>query len=535
MRILWKIIKVLGNVVGVLLSVLVSAALLVSMLVAPVMSGVTHFTQPETVRQVVQNVDFKQIILDSLTGLVDVGAEKEYEFLLDLAETNAFRELVELYVTDLTGILDRDEEPGVLTEEALRKIMEDNMDELVQTVRVVGQRLKEDLTSYTDEDIADEIREYFDEAVHEFLEIAPTIEDLRRLITQVVSGFADLSATISPLPGSGMGFAEDSFDNRQDSAVSESVNGGAVSIVTPGEGGSVTMIIPGEDGVIRDSEGNVYYVTVDPDSGAVKIEDANGNNVENFVVADPDSGTAVGGFVTFGSPVALRSRVLAMSISPVGGGQPGGPHIGGIHIESVVDFILNLIAMVQDGTITYIFIALTIVLALLLCLLRWPRFKGFMWLAVVLLIGAVLLALTAAAVVFTPTALTTAIGALGFPGASALVSVVVPVISIFTNRMFIAAGIYAGVAIVLIILFIIFRVILKKQKKAKAARNKAKTIEQIADDAEANAIAAAQASICEEPEEESEEEPSDEIDDAAEEQETEEETEEEPAEESVAE
>ena len=164
------------------------------------------------------------------------------------------------------------------------------------------------------------------------------------------------------------------------------------------------------------------------------------------------------------------------------GTSPSGSEQSDAGQEEIADVVLNLAGMAKNGTLTLALVGVMAVLALLICLLRWPRFKGLMWVAVMLLIGAVLVAL--AGVVYTVLP-----GMVAGDGPESLVfSAAKPVIKIISNSMYIAAGIYAAVAIVLIVLFVIFRKALRKQKAAKAAEAaRAEVVEEIADEAEAAA------------------------------------------------
>ena len=54
MRFLGKLIKFIGNFVGVILSLVLSLALLIMLVATPMLSGLSAFTRPETIRQVVQ-------------------------------------------------------------------------------------------------------------------------------------------------------------------------------------------------------------------------------------------------------------------------------------------------------------------------------------------------------------------------------------------------------------------------------------------------------------------------------------------------
>lgn len=464
MRILWKIIKVLGNIFGVLTSIVVSLALLVMLVATPLVSGVSAFTKPETVRKVIEEIDFKKIITDGLSGMIDLGDSKELAFFTELTESNAFGELLELYVTDLTGIFDTQKESAAVTEDALRDILENNMDELVEILRRVGEYLGEDPDTYSDEELEEKIREFFNKSVDKFIELAPTAEDLQKLITRVIEEFSTMVSGSAVIPNNGMLPTEDDyFEWGEDS----SYEGGGISY--GGDGNFISGNI---------GEG-MYYGIVDPETGEVVYYDSEGNVVN--IVLFPNGGAVSGGI---GSPVAIHT-MLFMSLTPDGGASSGTDAAQG-----VMQVLYWFLTLVQNGTATLFFAVVTVLLALLLCLLRWPRFKGVMWLAIVLLLGGIFLGAVAAVIAFAPAVLSTVVESMGFAAAIPFITAFMPVASVFTEKMFIAAAVYAGAAILLIILFIIFRVILKKRKKAKAAKAKAKAMEAIADDAEANAIAA---------------------------------------------
>lgn len=477
MRILGKIIKFLGNFIGVILSLVLSVALLGMLIATPMLSGLSAFTRPETIRQVVQEIDFAAVFLENFQGELSDEEKKEMEFLVELTETSAFADLVELYATDVSNAFEEEPKPSVLTKDALRKIVNNNMDELIHIVRRMGETMGEDTSSYTDEEIEEEVWKTFEEIADRFLEIAPTAEDLRKLMAKVSNKFSTDSGS-NTRPNSGMQFVEDDTPsyNNKDEVVNENPNGGGGGTITympQGDGNNITTIIVGPDGTIQSGgDGYIYYV--DPETGEVVIKGGEGGL------------TASGGAISFGKAVAIQNskiRVLLMGTGLSGEEQQ----------EEISDIVVKLAQMAKNGTLTLLFVGVIAVLVLLLCLLRWPRFKGFMWAAVVLLIGAVLVAAAGFAFTVMPGMMA------GNAGAEIkILSAVDPVIEIIANSMYVAAAIYAGVAIVLIVLFVIFRKALRKQKAAKAAAiAQAEAIEMVANEAEAVA-AQAPAVICEE-------------------------------------
>lgn len=492
MRILGKVVKFFGNFIGVILSLVLSLALLAMLVATPMLSGLSALTRPETIRQVVQEIDFAAIFQESFKGEMSDDERKEMEFLVELTETNAFGDLVELYATDLTNAFEETAKPSVLTKEALRKIMNDNMEELIRIVRRMGETMGEDTSSYTDAEIEEEAWKTFEEVVDRFLELAPTAEDLRNLMAKVSNEFSTDSGSDSR-PNSGMQFTENEYDVPSYDFSEEESDGKQDGTITyiPDEGGSVTTIVVGPDGTVRPGgDGSITTIVVGPDG---TIQSGNG---DFFYYMDPETGAIVfkggdgtaqggaitsGGVMTFGKAVAINNHTIR--VFSMGVGSSGSENDQ--QQEEIADFVLKLANMAKNGTLTLLFVGAIVVLSLLICLLRWPRFKGFMWVAVMLLIGAVLVALAGVAYTVMPGLLADKadpdLGVLSAAG---------PVIQIIANSMFVAAAIYAGVAIVLIVLFVIFRKALRKQKAAKeAAKVRTDAIQEIADEAEAEALA----------------------------------------------
>ena len=463
MRFLGKLVKFIGNFIGVILSLVLSLALLVMLVATPMLSGLSAFTRPETIRQVVQDVDFAAILRESFRGEMSEEERQQMELVVGLTKTQAFGDLVELYATDLSNAFEGESKPSVLTKEALRKIANNNMDELIDIVRQMGETMGEDLSSYTDAEMEEKVWENFEEMADKFLEMAPTADDLRKLMAKISEEISTDSSTDNERPNSGKEFTEDSYDTPSYEWDEE---GGGTITYLPGEGGTITNVIINSDGTIDTENGSFTYIV-----------DENGNVIFQ---GGAGSGAVSGGTISFGKAKTIQNatiRVLLMGIGPLGGEKPDADQ------EDIADEVLKLAKMAKNGTLTLAFVGVMVVFALLICLFRWPRFKGLMWVAVMLLIGAVLVALAGVAYIYLPGMIA------GNSGAKmSVLSAVKPVIMIIANSMFVAAAIYAGVAIVLIVLFVLLRKALRKQKAAKAAAAAwAEAVEEVAQEAEAAA------------------------------------------------
>lgn len=459
MRFLGKLVKFIGNFIGVILSLVLSLALLVMLVATPMLSGLSAFTRPETIRQVVQEIDFALIFLENFQDEISEEEKLEMEFLVELTKTKAFGDLTELYATDLTNAFEEEAKPSVLTKEALRKIVRDNMDELIRIVRRMAEIEGEDVSSYTDAELKEKVWEGFEELVDKFLEMAPTADDLRKLMAKISEEISTDSSTDNERPNSSVEFVEDSYDTPSD----EWEEGSGTITYLPGEGGTITNVIINSDGTIDTENGSFTYIV-----------DENGNVIFH---GGAGSGAVSGGTISLGKAKAIQNatiRVLLMSIGPLGGEKPDADQ------EDIAEEVLQLAKMAKNGTLTLAFVGVMVVFALLICLFRWPRFKGLMWVAVMLLIGAVFVALAGVAYIYLPGMI-----AGNSDAKMSVLSAVKPVIMIIANSMFVAAAIYAGVAIVLIVLFVLLRKALRKQKAAKAAAvARAEAVEEVAREAE---------------------------------------------------
>lgn len=141
------------------------------------------------------------------------------------------------------------------------------------------------------------------------------------------------------------------------------------------------------------------------------------------------------------------------------------------YLESYGDTILNMLPSIEElglseevlrgvrllgeGKIVTIMLIAVAMLSVLVLLLRWVGFKGFMWLGVDYLLSAV--------VVF--------LASFGIGGAGALLVSVAgpmaelvaePILSVLSAALFKGAGIYAGLAVLFILIFVVGRKLLQK-------------------------------------------------------------------------
>lgn len=127
----------------------------------------------------------------------------------------------------------------------------------------------------------------------------------------------------------------------------------------------------------------------------------------------------------------------------------------------ITEEVIYALSLIRSKALLTGSIILAAVLSLLVFALRWPRFKGFMWLAVVYIISALFnLASGAGVSVALPTL------AAGYD--PRLSGVLLPILAVLTSAFFTSAAILGVLAIAFILIFVFGRKALKKKKLAAA-------------------------------------------------------------------
>lgn len=130
-----KALKIIGNIFGVLFSVVLSLILVALLIVMPIISAASSFTQPETLGDVIENIDYIELIKanpEVSKSLEEMGVTGE--LMQDVLESDVVEDLIEVYVDDFLSSLDGNTE-SKLNVDTLKSIVDDNMEELVPLVK----------------------------------------------------------------------------------------------------------------------------------------------------------------------------------------------------------------------------------------------------------------------------------------------------------------------------------------------------------------------------------------------------------------
>lgn len=173
-----KALKIIGNFFGVLFSIVLSLILVVLLVAMPMISAVSSFTQPETLGDVIENIDYVELIKanpevsKSLEGMGVTG-----DLLQEVLESDVVEDLIDVYVEDFFSALDGNTESRLNTD-TLKSIVDDNMDELVPMFKKFASNFGGEGILTTDEEIKLVIGSFVDQYGSDLIGAIPSPEDL---------------------------------------------------------------------------------------------------------------------------------------------------------------------------------------------------------------------------------------------------------------------------------------------------------------------------------------------------------------------
>ncbi len=198
--------KTAWRVLGIIASVFLSIALIAMLIAAPIISATTSIVKPSTITDILRNIDLSALtdttsrpIAEEITtpvakarvamptdiDLDDIAeTEQAKELLAALLQTPLADDIVELYIDDVTTILNGNAASSSLTPEALQAIAAKHMDDIIT---IVQQHIPEAANISKDElqqQITDAINQNSDDilaALPDANELTELAEDIRTI------------------------------------------------------------------------------------------------------------------------------------------------------------------------------------------------------------------------------------------------------------------------------------------------------------------------------------------------------------------
>lgn len=162
------------NVFGIIFAWILSIALVLSLIVSPIILSALSLLSPKTLANAVTNIDMSSLVAP------EVGGEgSEDGGMAALLSTNAAKELFQLYATDITNSLSGKNAESKFTVEALQKVVEENIDELIAVMR----EMEAVPTDASDEEIKTAIKTGITENMDEIMENLPDPKELTEQVS----------------------------------------------------------------------------------------------------------------------------------------------------------------------------------------------------------------------------------------------------------------------------------------------------------------------------------------------------------------
>lgn len=164
-----KIVKGIANILGILAALILSLPLTVMLLATPFVSAGSSFLQTESLQRVVDQLDFSELLRDSLEGETLEG-----ELLDELMETKFMEEVLALYVEDFFLALDGEGGQKHLTPDTFSQLLREHIDVLLPIMKgYIGINIP-----LPEKELASLVLSMLEAEAEDIIGMLPTMEDL---------------------------------------------------------------------------------------------------------------------------------------------------------------------------------------------------------------------------------------------------------------------------------------------------------------------------------------------------------------------
>lgn len=166
--------KILFNILGVILSIAVSFLLFLALFFTPIVSASTKMLQPETIQQLLDQINIQEELQKLVTQNTPVRLEGVDTALVeDLINSDLMEELLGIYIENLLGILDTDD-VTLFEEEQIAPLIKKHLPEMTGFVK---SNLPAEVT-LTEEQLAEYALTSLEPILSEIVSALPTLEEL---------------------------------------------------------------------------------------------------------------------------------------------------------------------------------------------------------------------------------------------------------------------------------------------------------------------------------------------------------------------
>lgn len=166
--------KKILNVFGIIFAWILSILLVVILYCAPILMSALSTIKPEKIVDTLGNLEISEFV-ESFDG-VDTDNEEFAKFI----STDVFQEIYKNYVSGLSGIFGGEPTENLLSEEKIKEIVHNHIDELYQ----MSLEEEPDLAKLPVAEAKQEIEELFSETMIDLVADLPSAEELRQQIME---------------------------------------------------------------------------------------------------------------------------------------------------------------------------------------------------------------------------------------------------------------------------------------------------------------------------------------------------------------
>ena len=169
-----KACKIVFNIFGILLAIIFSCITFCLLPTIPVISTCTSIFQPDTIQQLLQDMDLSERLESTLKESAPSDLQNlDMDFIDDLMASELMKDILQLYMDNLLGVLENDHMENI-SQQQLQTLLDTHSPTLVSMIRPY---LPSEL-SITDEDVSRYANDMLEPALLNMVSSLPTLEDM---------------------------------------------------------------------------------------------------------------------------------------------------------------------------------------------------------------------------------------------------------------------------------------------------------------------------------------------------------------------
>ncbi len=169
-----KAFKTILNIIGVLLAIIFSVITLGTLMITPIISSASSFLQADTLHKMISEVDLSETFESYLTDAApESWSELDVEFLDDFMSSELVKDIIDLYLNNLLGIIEEDRMASI-NQEQIDMLLNKHMPEMISLIRP---SIPSELP-VTDAEITQYATTALTPILADLVALLPTLEDL---------------------------------------------------------------------------------------------------------------------------------------------------------------------------------------------------------------------------------------------------------------------------------------------------------------------------------------------------------------------